>query len=69
MTSVAKDVLVGTSQSEKYTTNVANVAKNVSRYIKNDGAGHRMYGIGYLVSQVHIEIYVRCPTESQLGVG
>ena len=52
MTSVAKDVLVGSSQSEKYKENVENVAKNVSRYINNKMGGHRLYGLGYLISQV-----------------
>ena len=52
MTAVSKEVLAGSAQSKDYQENVKKVAKNVSKYIDNKSAGHRIYGLGYLISQV-----------------
>ena len=54
MTAVSKEVLAGSMQSKDYKQNVEKVAKNVSKYIDNNSAGHRIYGLGYLISQVMI---------------
>ena len=54
MTTISKEVMIGTSQSENYDKKVENVAKSVSQYINMKGAGHRNYGLGYVFSQVHI---------------
>ena len=56
MTAVSKEVLAGSMQSKDYKQNVDKVAKNVSRYIDNKSAGHRIYGLGYLISQVMDEV-------------
>ena len=52
MTTISKEVMIGTSQSENYDKKVDNVAKSVSQYINMKGAGHRNYGLGYVFSQV-----------------
>ena len=52
MTAVSKEVLAGSVPSKDYKQNVEKVAKNVSRYIGNKSAGHRIYGLGYLIAQV-----------------
>lgn len=51
MTTISKEVMIGTSQSENYDKKVDNVAKSVSQYINMKGAGHRNYGLGYVFSQ------------------
>ena len=61
MTAVAKEVLAGSAQSKDYTEKVESVAKTVSQYIKNDRGGHRMYGLGYIISQaLNLAVVVFC---------
>jgi hypothetical protein len=61
MTTISKEVKIGTSQSENYDKKVENVAKSVSQYINMKGAGHRNYGLGYIFSQaMNLVVVIFC---------
>lgn len=52
MDGISKGVLASTKPDENYETKVSNVARNVSNYIKLREAGHKKYGMSYLLAQV-----------------
>ena len=52
MTTIVKEVMMGTIMGKDYNKKVDNVAKNVSQYINMKQAGHRNYGYGYVLAQV-----------------
>ena len=55
MKSISEGVVIGsnTLKSEKWLENRENVAKNITNYINSPHAGHKRYGFGYLLAQVH----------------
>ena len=55
MKSISEGVVIGsnTLKSEKWLENREKVAKNITNYINSPHAGHKRYGFGYLLAQVH----------------
>ena len=54
MNKICNEILSITKISKDYSKKVKEVADKVTKYIKLEQAGHFLYGIGYLCSQVRM---------------